>query len=125
MTVREWAEYWQEKYDAPTVRRTTYEAHWYVLENHIIPCLGEWELAELTADTVGEFLTERRAHGNCRNGGSLSELTMGHIWRLLTYILDRAVEEGQLTKNPARILHCSTVRQVKAETLTDQEIDRE
>ena len=52
MTVREWAEHWQEKYDAPVVRRTSYEAHRYVLGNHIIPCLGECELIELTAGMV-------------------------------------------------------------------------
>ena len=123
MTVREWAEYWQERYDAPAVRRTSYEAHRYVLGNHIIPCLGEWELTELTAGMVGEFLAERRAHGNRRTGGSLSEVTMGHIWRLLTCILDWAVEEGQLAENPARAFQYPTVRRVKAETLTDQEIE--
>ena len=123
MTVREWAEYWQEKYDAPVVRRTSYEAHRYVLGNHIIPCLGECELTELTADMVGEFLTERQAYGNRRTGGPLSEVTMGHIWRLLTCILDRAVEEGQLAENPARAFQYPTVRRVKAETLTDQEIE--
>lgn len=123
MTVRGWAEYWQQKYDAPVVRRTTYEAHRYVLENHIIPWLGEWELTEITSDMLGEFLTERRAHGNCRNGGPLSEVTMGHIWRLLTCILDRAVLEGKLTENPARAYQYPVVRQVKAETLNDQEME--
>ena len=123
MTVREWAEYWQQKYDAPAVRRTTYEAHRYVLENHIIPYLGEWNLTELTSDMVGEFLTERRAHGNCRNGGPLSEVTMGHIWRLLTCILDRAVSEGKLAENPARAYQYPVVRQVKAEILSVQEIE--
>lgn len=123
MTVREWAEYWQQKYDAPTVRQTTYEAHRYVLENHIIPCLGKRELAELTSDMVGDFLAERRAHGNCRNGGRLSEVTMGHIWRMLTCILDRAVSEGKLAENPTRAYRYPVVRQVKAEILSDQEIE--
>lgn len=123
MTVRQWTEYWQEKYDAPAVRRTTYEAHRYVLENHIVPGLGKWELSELTANMVGEFLTERRARGNRRNGGPLSEVTMGHIWRLLTCILDRAVDEGKLAENPARTFQYSTVRRVKAEVLTDREIE--
>jgi len=123
MTVREWAEYWQQKYDAPAVRRTTYEAHRYVLENHIIPCFGKWELTELTSDMVGEFLAERRAHGNRKNGGPLSEVTMGHIWRLLTCILDRAVSEGKLAENPARAYQYPVVRQVKAEALNNQEIE--
>lgn len=28
MTVREWAGYWQEQYDAPAVRRTTTDMYW-------------------------------------------------------------------------------------------------
>lgn len=123
MTVREWAVYWQEKYDAPAVRRTSYVAHRYVLENHIIPGLGERELTELTSDVIGDFLAQCKAHGNRRSGGPLSEVTMGHIWRLLTCILDRAVEEGRLVKNPARAFQYPTVRKVKAETLTDQKIE--
>lgn len=123
MTVREWIEHWQQKYDAPAVRRTTYEAHRYVLENHIIPRLGEWDLTGLTSDMVGEFLTERRAHGNRRNDGPLSEVTIGHIWRLLTCILDRAVSEGKLAENPARAYRYPVVRQVKAEILNGQEIE--
>ncbi len=123
MTLREWTEHWQAKYDAPTVRRTSYEAHRYVLENHIIPGLGARELTELTVDVVGDFLAQRRAHGNCRNGGPLSEVTVGHIWRLLTCVLDRAVEEGQLAENVAREFQYPTKRQVIAETLTNQEIE--
>jgi len=110
MTVREWAEYWQAKYDAPAVRRTSYEAHRYVLENHIIPVLGARKLAELTADMVGDFLVQSKVHGNRRNDGPPSEVTVGHIWRLLTCILDRAVEEGQLAENVAREFQYPTER---------------
>lgn len=48
---------------------------------------------------------------------------MGHIWRLLTCILDRAVDERELAQNPARTFQYSTVRRVKAEVLTDREIE--
>ncbi len=78
MTVREWAEYWQEQYDAAAVRRTTCEVHRYVLENHIAPCLGEWELTQLTSDTAGEFLLDAGPMGTAETAGRLSEVTMGH-----------------------------------------------
>lgn len=48
---------------------------------------------------------------------------MGHIWRLLTCILDRTVLEGKLTENPARAYQYPAVRQVNAETLNDQEME--
>lgn len=123
MTVQRWAEYWQATYDAPAVRRTTYEAHRYVLENHIIPGLWEQEVKGLTAGIVGDFLAQRKACGNLRNGGPLSEITMRHIWRLLTCILDRAVKEGLLAENPARAFHYSIDKRVKAEPLTAQEVE--
>lgn len=40
MTVREWVAFWQKNCDAPVVRHTTYEAHRYVLENHILPWIS-------------------------------------------------------------------------------------
>ena len=48
MTLREWAVFWQERYDKPTVRPTTFAAHGYLLKNHILPQLGEIELNALT-----------------------------------------------------------------------------
>ena len=66
MTLREYVLRWQEVYDKPQSRPTTYAAHGYIFKNHILPGLGEIPLSELTAEQVGDFLAERRRFGGHR-----------------------------------------------------------
>ncbi|HCT89902.1 MAG TPA: hypothetical protein DF613_00740, partial [Lachnospiraceae bacterium] len=51
-TVESWGRYWLEHHDKPNVRPSTYEAHRYLMENHIIPRLGTVPLVELTEGKV-------------------------------------------------------------------------
>ena len=48
MTLREYILRWQEVYDKPQSRPTTYAAHGYIFKNHILPGLGEIPLSEYT-----------------------------------------------------------------------------
>ena len=66
MKLKEWVAYWQETYDKPEVRPSTYQAHGYLLKNHIVPSLGEMELTDITETTVRRFLKDCRDHGNLR-----------------------------------------------------------
>lgn len=66
MTLREYILRWQEAYDKPQSRPTTYAAHGYIFKNHILPGLGEIPLSELTVEQVGDFLEERRRFGGHR-----------------------------------------------------------
>ena len=104
MTLREYISFWQETYDRHQSRPTTYAAHNYVFKNHIIPGLGATQLSELTSEMVGEFLEERKRFGNHRPGSSgLGEETMRHIHRLLQQCLDKAIRDGLITENPAKV----------------------
>ncbi len=91
MKLKEWIPIWQEQYDAPAVRPSTYEAHRYVLENHILPRLGKWELDELTNGRIRRFYTQCRNTGNHRTNEPLSDVTMRHIMILLRKILRQAM----------------------------------
>ena len=87
MTLSEYILRWQEAYDKPQSRPTTYAAHGYIFKNHILPGLGEIPLSELTAEQVGDFLEERRRLGGHRperpEYPGLGEHTMRHIHGLL------------------------------------------
>ena len=118
MTLNEWAAYWQAEYDAPNVRRSTYEAHRYILQNHILPRLGDHELSKLTSKMVGRFLADCQAGGNHRRDKPLSQETMRHILSLLTKVLDQAVADGLMTENPAKMYSIKNTKQVKATALS-------
>lgn len=127
MTIQEWAEHWLENDVRPKVRPTTYAAKRYILQNHIVPKLGEISLDCLTEKMVGAFLDERKRCGSNRpesaNYPGLSDVTMRHIHRNLQECLDRAVEAGLMAVNPARAFHYATKRKATATVLSRREID--
>lgn len=127
MTVREWAAYWQEVYDKPKSRPTTYAAHDYVFKNHILPGLGDMKLAELTETVVGVFLDNRKLFGSHRpesaNYPGLGDDAMRHIHRLLQQCLDQAVKDGKMEENPARAFHYAKPKVAKANTLSALDIE--
>ena len=122
MTVREWVVFWQKNCDAPVVRHTTYEAHRYVLENHILPWIGDCPLESLTTQKIERFLEEHRLHGNKRNGKPLSQQTMRHIQNLLSKVLRQAATHGLMESNPLQGLCFSSPKKVKATILADNEV---
>ena len=117
----------QESWDREHGRPSTYAAHGYLLKNHILPCLGDVPLSELTEKCIGEFLEERRRFGGHRPEKSeypgLGEETMRHIQTLLQQILEQAVQEGLMTENPARPFYHRRSKTVKAEPLTPLEVE--
>jgi len=127
MTVREWIAHWQEVYDKPKSRPTTYAAHDYVFKNHILPGLGDMKLAELTETMVEAFLKNRKRFGSHRpestNYPGLGDDAMRHIHRLLQQCLDQAVENCKMEKNPARAFRYTKPKAVKANILSALEIE--
>lgn len=127
MTIQEWAEHWLENDVRPKVRPTTYAAKRYIVQNHIVPKLGEISLDCLTEKTVGAFLDERKRCGSSRPESAdypgLSDVTMRHIHRNLQECLDRAVEAGMMAVNPARAFHYATKRKATVTVLSSREID--
>lgn len=127
MTLREYVLRWQEAYDKPQSRPTTYAAHGYIFKNHILPGLGEIPLSELTVEQVGDFLEERRRFGGHRPESpeypGLGEHTMRHIHRLLQQCLDQAIRDGLIADNPARTFHYPKPKKVSANVLTPAEVE--
>ena len=123
MKLKEWVAHWQEVYVKPAVRPSTYQAHGYLLKNHIVPRLGEMELTDITEGIVRRFLNDCHDHGNLRRNEPLSPETMRHICVLLSGILNQAVSDGYIEKNPAKNLRYHTSKKVQAETLSEAEIE--
>lgn len=126
-TVESWARYWLEHHDRPNVRPSTYGAHRYLMENHIIPGLGNLPLTELTEEKVAAFLEEVRLHGNRRPESKcyplMSENTMRHIHRLLCQCLWQAVQDGLIKSNPAESFHYAKPKTVVANPLSALEVE--
>lgn len=126
-TMESWGRYWLEHHDKPNVRPSTYGAHRYLMENHIILGLGKVPLAELTEGKVAVFLEEVRLHGNHRPESKcyplMSDNTMRHIHRLLCQCLRQAVQEGVIISNPADAFHYAKPTMVVAHPLSALEVE--
>jgi integrase len=102
VTLAEFAERWLR--DHPGLRPRTRETHDGNLRNHIVPVLGEIELARLSPSAV------RRWHSELVKGGRLSPATVAKIYRLLHAILETAVADELIVRNPCVLKGASVDR---------------
>ena len=122
MTLNNWITQWLESYK-PTVRPSTYQASGYILKNHIIPRLGDYELAALTEEVIGAFLNTVQQEGNHRRDEPMSQQAMRHILALLKQILDAAVTANPIPENHAKQFNYKGKNRVDIEPLDDWEIE--
>ena len=84
---------WLNLYKEENVRHTTASEYKSMLKKHLIPSFGQLPMNGITADTVQAFLNERRDY----SAKSLREMRM-----VLGMILDGAIEDGYIARNPAK-----------------------
>lgn len=75
------------------------------VNTYIKPRLGRVRLQAITRQTVKAFYAELAESGRARGGGGLSDKTVHNIHRTLSKALEDAVEDGLLSRNPARGTH--------------------
>ncbi|MGW8555858.1 tyrosine-type recombinase/integrase [Streptomyces tubercidicus] len=89
--------WWPSRSDEPSTSAPMRSKIW----NHIIPLLGEMALRDIDAAALRVWKTQLLAR--------VEESTAGVIWIHLSTILEAAVDDGRLVKNP-----CKAHRTVKA-----------
>jgi integrase len=84
-----------------TVSRRTRDNYDYLLTQHILPVLGEKVLVEITAEDVREWFAGRGDQHPTRNA---------RAYGVLTALFNTAVDDGIITRSPARITGASSVK---------------
>lgn len=72
MKLKNWLEVWLNKYTKHTVKLRTYGRYEYIIEKHINPKLGDYELEELSPVLLQDFVLEKIEHGNLKTNGPLA-----------------------------------------------------
>lgn len=90
---REYAEKWMKVYKEPMLKPKTYASYRGCLVSHLYPEFGERDIEDIESGDVMAFLSSRR---------SMAKKSLKLYLDLLRQILDSAVEDGIITKNPAR-----------------------
>lgn len=115
ITFGRWSEEWLETYKKPTVTNGWFKDIQGVLKNHLLPYLGELQLCKM-----------RPVHiQNCINKMSGKSYSLVHkAVVILRDILERAVENGLVTTNPAKTITMPKTTKGERRSLTTDEKER-
>lgn len=95
---------WLERLDSdPTIRGNTYAMYEYLLRVHILPTFEHTQFRSLTTPAVRAWHAEMKSKPAQTKTGRLGQSTVAKAYRLLKRILNEAVEDGYLNRNPCQI----------------------
>ncbi len=101
MNYKEWLNVWLDNAVKPTSKTRTYARYKEIIDGHIIPKLGEYELNDLSPLLLQKFITELLHSGNLVTGGGLSANTVNTVITILQNSLKSAMMFGELQKYTA------------------------
>ena len=105
LTVAEWMSAWFEAYCKPAIRPSTADSYASLMNNYILPNIGEMAICRLTSLDIQRMYGTVKSSGKVRRyegmtDFSLSNHTVRSIHLLLRQCLEQAVRERRLPFNP-------------------------
>lgn len=79
MKYNEWLNGWLNNYIKPTTKIRTYERYKIIVDLHIIPKIGEYELCDISPIILQKTVTELMENGNIKTKKALSANTINTI----------------------------------------------
>ena len=106
MTTQKLLTEWLEIYQKEHIKARTYSRYQGLISMHIVPTLGEKNIAEITRREVQEFLTQQKKDGNMRNGEKLSTTSTNMMLSVLNLAFEYACDMEYIEENPcARVYY--------------------
>lgn len=90
MKLKEWLDIWLNKYTKFAVKLRTYERYRYIIEKHINPKLGEFNLDDLLAVTLQDYVLSELESGNLISSKGLANNSVIGIVNVLKSALKLA-----------------------------------
>ena len=94
MKYKDWLKEWLDNYIEPTAKTRTFSRYSEIVEQHIIPRLGELELDKLTPSVLQRYITELLQFGNLRTGQGLAANSVSAIINVVQNSLRTAFNLG-------------------------------
>lgn len=94
MKLNEWLDIWLNKYQKATIKLRTYLKYADIIEKHINPVLGKYELDDLSGNVLQEFVLYKLNNGNLITKDKLSDNSVIAIVSLLKQALKQSVLLG-------------------------------
>lgn len=97
MQYQEWLDHWLKNYIQPSSKQRTYTRYTEIVNQHIVPTLGRFELNELTPFALQCFVTELLNSGNLVTGKGLSPNSVNAIITVMQNSMKTAYALGYMT----------------------------
>lgn len=110
----------------PHIKDSTRHQYEIDFRRHIEPSLGNLRLSEIDAETVRRWHADqsRRLQSELAKSGRSGAATVARAYRLLRSILQTAVDDEVLSRNPCRIVGGGDARSAERPVLSAEEIGR-
>ena len=90
MKYLDWINEWFDNYVKPTTKNKTISCYKSVINKHIVPGLGDYEIGDITPILLQKFITDLLNKGNSRTGRGLSSNTVNLIITIIQVSLETA-----------------------------------
>ncbi len=115
MKYQDWLNEWMENYIIPSSKQRTYTKYGEILKLHIVPQLGEYEMAELSPLILQKYVTELLKKGNLQTGNGLSANSVNGIITVIQSSLKLAYTVGIVNEYTADKIKRPKVSEKKVE----------
>ena len=128
MPFGEWIDFWYQYFSSPKLRPTTQATYENRIYGHIIPSIGKIPLSKLTQNDLQQFYAKLKRTGRKVNvelkGTGVSDRMVRSCHALCRSSLEKAVEEGLITRNPSIGCKLPPKKNGEMKVLTQTEIVR-
>ncbi|WP_230578494.1 tyrosine-type recombinase/integrase [Selenomonas ruminantium] len=121
-TVSDWVDEWLEKYAKLRLRPRTVEKYKSTFKCYILPQLGLTRLCDLNMQQVQKHFNSLLMDGRM-DGKGLAPSTVNAARRYFAQVIDDAIREGILMKNPVRMSKAPRIQRKEIVVLDKFEID--
>ena len=128
MPFGEWIDFWYKYFSSPKLRPTTQATYENRIYGHIIPSVGKIPLSKLTQNDLQQFYAKLKRTGRKKDvetkGTGVSDRMVRSCHALCRSSLEKAVEEGLITRNPSIGCKLPPKKNGEMKVLTQNEIVR-
>lgn len=115
---------WWDKYAKPNLSPNTKERYKSLLNLYILPALGHLKLEQIEPKHLVKFYNMLQEDGirHDNKPGGLSARTITHCYKLLSAILETAIQWQYLTVNPTRRVKPPKIEQKQLDCYTEEQV---
>lgn len=121
MTTKELLFEWLDNYEKERIKARTYSRYQGLIELHIVPTLGDFDIKAISRRQLQEFLWQKKKDGNIRTGETLSATSTNLMLTILNMAFEYAVDMELIEDNPCIRLKRAPDDRKKVEAFTRDE----